>query len=427
MTERESGIGRLLQRARSDRKHVQALKELRRNIVVMFTDIHGSTAYVEKHGEAAGQAMMQRCKSILRAIVEEHGGRVIKVIGDGTLAIFDDCGESIKTAIGMQHALQAVANAKPEGNGIAIRIGIHYDNGVVRDGDVFGDVVNVASRIESIAQARQIVISEAVYKTVTNRGFIVRKVGRFLLKSKTTEATLYEVLWKSTKGSGSGIPSHMDRIPMQRFRLQVMDQAWKVKAEYSLADGIAVGRTEGDVKFPEDLPMAPASMRVFIKFGQVFVKDLSEGGESIFIRIAAAYTLQHDDVVLMGRHLFKFREVWGAMAAGAELGIDIAEVNRSLEEPVAGLKCIYPREEMGAQFPITDAEVTFGRAKGTYTFREDKMMSRSHARVLQRAEDFVIEDLGSRNGTFVKLRGTAPLAANSVIVVSNQVLRVVGV
>lgn len=427
MTEKESGIGKLLQRARSDRKHVQALKELRRNVVVMFTDIQGSTGYAEKHGHAAGLALMQRSKSMLRAIVEEHGGRVIRTVGDGMLAIFDDCGESIKTAIGMQHALQAVTNAQPGGGGLAIRIGMHYDNGVVSAGDVFGDVVNVASRIESVAQARQIVVSETVYKNAMNRGFIVRKLGRFLLKSKTTEATLYEVLWKLSRGTASSIPAQMDRVPMQRFRLQIMDRAWAVKEEYPLADGIAVGRTEGDVKFPEDLPMAPVSLRVFIKFGQVFVKDLSEGSESIFIRIGAAHTLQHDDVVLMGRHLFKFREVWGAMAAAAELGIDIAEVNRSLGEPVAGMTCVYPREEKGGQLPMMEAEVTFGRTKGTYTFPEDKLMSRWHARVVQRAEDFVIEDLGSHNGTFVKLRGTAPLAANSIVLVSNQILRIIAV
>lgn len=424
MTERGSGISKLLERARSDRKHLQALKDLRRNVVVLFTDIQGSTAYFEKQGDTAGAAMMKQCKSILRVIVEEHGGRVIRAIGDGMLAIFDDCAVSIKTAIGMQHAVQAVANAQPVGGRIAIRIGIHYDPGIVRPGDVFGDVVNVASRIESVAQARQILISETVYKNALNRGFMVRKLGRFLLKSKTTESTLYEVLWGSSKAAAGAAP-YMDRVPVQRFRLQVMDQAWAVKAEYSLADGIAVGRSEGDVKFPDDLPMAPASFRVFIKFGQVFVKDLSEGAESVFIRIAAAHTLQHDDVVLMGRHLFKFREVWGAMAAAAELGLDITEVNRSMDEPVAGMTCVYPHDEKGGQFAMMEAEVTFGRTKGTYTFHDDKMMSRCHARMLQRAEDFVIEDLGSRNGTFVKLRGIASVCPNTVILVSNQILRII--
>jgi pSer/pThr/pTyr-binding forkhead associated (FHA) protein len=67
--------------------------------------------------------------------------------------------------------------------------------------------------------------------------------------------------------------------------------------------------------------------------------------------------------------------------------------------------------------------VSFGRVNGTYTFPEDKLMSRSHARVVQRAEDFILEDLGSRNGTFVKVRDTAPLAATSTILLGDQLLR----
>jgi pSer/pThr/pTyr-binding forkhead associated (FHA) protein len=52
-------------------------------------------------------------------------------------------------------------------------------------------------------------------------------------------------------------------------------------------------------------------------------------------------------------------------------------------------------------------------------------MSRSHARVLQRAEDFILEDLDSRNGTFVKVRGTVPLAVNGMVLLGNQLLRAV--
>ncbi len=425
MTERESGVGKLLDLARADRRHLATLERLRRNIVVMFTDIQGSTSYFEKHGDAAGLFMVHQCNSTLRALVEEHRGRMIKTIGDGMLATFEDCGKSIEAGIRMQFALQVIADAQPAGDRIAVRIGIHYDTGIVRTTDVFGDVVNVASRIESVAQARQIVISEGLYDRVSDLGFTIRKLGRFILKGKTAERTLYEVVWSPTQVPDSAVVEGKGhRIP-EGFRVQVIDQLGAVKAEHALRKELTIGRSEADVIFPDDLAMAPKSLRVYLEDGQVFVKDLTGGAENIFLRIAAGHTLQEEDIVLMGRQVFQFREVSGAMAIAAELGLDLTEVSRSLEQPVAELRRLHPQEDSAARFPISVEDVRFGRTKGTYTFPDDKLMSRAHARVLQRAEDFILEDLGSRNGTFVKLRGAAPVATNGVVLVGNQLLRVV--
>jgi adenylate cyclase len=427
MTERESGIGKLLDLARSDRTYLEALDKLRRNIVVMFTDIQGSTAYFEKHGDAAGLLMVHQCNESLRSVVDKHGGRVIKTIGDGMLATFEDCGQSVEAGIEMQHGMRAISDTQDAAERVAIRIGIHYDTGIVRSQDVFGDVVNVASRIESVAQAWQIVVSESLYQKVLELGFQIKKLGRFLLKGKKSERTLYEVLWKKMPRDGS--PGKIDAgktsLMVRDFRLQVTDGLGAVKAVYPLAEGLTIGRSEGDVTFPEDAAMAPVSVRIYVDDGQVFVKDLSQGTENIFIRIAAGYTLQNQDIVLMGRQVFEFREIAGAMSAANELGIDLAEVSRTLDEPVAELRRLHSAEGASARFPLSMQEVRFGRIKGTYIFPEDKLMSRAHARVLQRAEDFIVEDLGSRNGTFVKVRGVAPLAVNGMILLGNQLLRVV--
>ena len=212
MTERESGIGKLLDLARGDRKYLATLDKLRRTIVVMFTDIQGSTAYFEKHGDAAGLLMVHQCNDTLRGIVDSHGGRVIKTIGDGMLATFEDCGQSVEASIKMQHGLREISDSQPETDRVAIRIGIHYDTGIVRSQDVFGDVVNVASRIESVAQPRQIVISETLYDRVVALSFQVRQLGRFLLKGKKTERTLYEVLWDQERLGNSGRSPGRERV-----------------------------------------------------------------------------------------------------------------------------------------------------------------------------------------------------------------------
>lgn len=425
MTERESGIGKLLDLARGDRKYLATLDKLRRSIVVMFTDIQGSTAYFEKHGDAAGLLMVHQCNETLRTIVDGHGGRVIKTIGDGMLATFEDCGQSVEAGIEMQHGLREISAQLPSDR-VAIRIGIHYDTGIVRSQDVFGDVVNVASRIESVAQPRQIVISESLYEKVLNLGFQLRKIGRFLLKGKKSERTLYEVLWDPTQPNATvDGGAEQEAKGLRTFRLQVVDTVGAVKAEYVMQNALTVGRSGGDVTFPEDHALAPVSARLFIDDGQLFIKDLSEGANNIFLRVAGGYTLQSQDIVLMGHQVFTFREISGAMSVATELGITLAEVSRTLEEPVAELLPLHPKGSTPGRCPLALEQVYFGRVKGTYTFPEDKLMSRSHARVIQRAEDFIVEDLGSRNGTFVKVRGVAPLAVNSTILLGNQLLRVI--
>ena len=79
------------------------------------------------------------------------------------------------------------------------------------------------------------------------------------------------------------------------------------------------------------------------------------------------------------------------------------EASAKLEKPIAELVSLTDRQRFG----LPDSEITFGRTKGTYTF-PDTAMSRSHAKIYHRGEDFFIEDTGSTNGTFVKAREKTP-------------------
>jgi class 3 adenylate cyclase len=426
MAEQESGIAKLLDLAREDPTCLEKLEKLRRTITVMFTDIQGSTAYFEKHGDAAGLVMVHHCNDILRRIVEDHRGRVIKTIGDGMMATFEECASSVAAAVKMQHGLVDLNARRPESDRVAIRIGIHYDTGIVRSHDVFGDVVNVASRIESVASPRQIVISDTLCQEVCKGEFEIQKLGRFVLKGKKSERTLYEVIWNQ-EPSGGAIGQRSPEKPRagRSFRLQVVDGKGAIQAEHPLVDSLTIGRSQGDVTFPADLHMAPLNARVFVDDGQLFVQDLSQGAESIFIRVAGGYTLQNEDVVLMGNQVLKFREISGAMSVAAERGATLNEVANVLQEAVADLVQVNPKGGTCVRCPLSLSEVYLGRTKGTYTFPADKLMSRSHARVLQRAEDFILEDLDSRNGTFVKVRGTVPLAVNGMVLLGNQLLRAV--
>ena len=146
-------VTKLLEMARLDPEYLKDLDKLRRPVVVVFTDIQGSTAYFEEHGDAAGLLMVHNCNRTVREAVEKRGGQIIKSIGDGMLATFTDAAAAVNASINIQTILSEVNDLRPDAQRVGVRIGIHYGIGIVKANDVFGDVVNMASRVESAAAA----------------------------------------------------------------------------------------------------------------------------------------------------------------------------------------------------------------------------------------------------------------------------------
>src|SRR3954463_11998607 len=101
----QDSFTQIIQSSRGNAELLAELEKFRRTITVMFTDIKGSTAYFEKYGDVAGPMMVHQCNDALQRIVERHGGRVVKTIGDAIMATFDDSAESVQAAIEMQQQL----------------------------------------------------------------------------------------------------------------------------------------------------------------------------------------------------------------------------------------------------------------------------------------------------------------------------------
>lgn len=421
-------VTRILELARRDPKYLEDLEKFRRTIVVMFTDIRGSTAYFEKHGDIAGLLLVHECNSMVRRMVEKHGGRVIKTIGDGSLSTFERCSDGVAAAVDIQSMLDDMNTLRSTEEQPAIRIGLHYGSGIVKSNDVFGDVVNMASRVESVAVPNQIVVSAQVYEQVKSIGFRVVELGRFALKGKAEEQLLFEVIWKESgaqatrPGIAAVAPSPS---PQAGYKLQVVRNDGSIGAEYILKSKLTIGRADGDIRFPSDPNMAALHARILSEDGRVIVEDISDGGESVFVRLSAAYTLEDGDIVIMGNQAFRFNENAELMSAATILGVTLPDISNAAGESVAELVQLDTAGNASRHYPLSSEAVEFGRTKGTYIFSTDKLMSRIHARVLQRGEDFVIEDAGSRNGTFVKVRGRAVVPVGSAVLVGSRLLRLV--
>jgi len=125
----------------------------------LFTDIEGSTRLWEQEPERMRLAL--KCHdAIARRAVEEHAGTVVKTMGDGLHATFDDPLDAVSAAMELQQALSD-AN-ETEGIALRVRCGLHAGVDERRDRDFFGRAVNRAARIMSAAHGGQVLLSEAV-------------------------------------------------------------------------------------------------------------------------------------------------------------------------------------------------------------------------------------------------------------------------
>src|SRR3954469_6237911 len=318
----QDSVTQIIQSSRGNAELLAELEKFRRTITVMFTDIKGSTAYFEKYGDVAGLMMVHQCNDSLRIIVEKHGGRVIKTIGDAIMASFEDPAESVQASIEMQHALIKFNASKPEQDHVFIRIGLNYGSGIVKSNDVFGDVVNVASRVESVALPEQIVISDSLNQQVAKLGkFKLSHLGRFALKGKEGDRDLFEVSWDEGQRTKPAVAHTMVASPkgsmvLPKFKLQHIRKDGSVGSEHEIKDGkLTVGGTDGDLKFTGDGQLSPLHARFSVEKGQLVVEDIGPEHHGVYVRLIATYMMQDGDILMMGRRAFHFKEKPEAMAA----------------------------------------------------------------------------------------------------------------
>ncbi|MCX5894598.1 MAG: CHAT domain-containing protein [Proteobacteria bacterium] len=192
------GLPDNIEKLLAERKKIDdMLKEkFTKQVTVMFTDIKGSTSFFESRGDIEGRLMVQKHNDLMFPLIQKSQGRVIKTIGDAIMAAFEDPVMAVRAATEMQLSLSAYNTGKNAKEQIHIRIGINSGEGIVESQDIFGDVVNVAARVESLCDADQILISSPVYDAVRKTDDIIcRYVSQAQVKGKEEALEVYRVVW----------------------------------------------------------------------------------------------------------------------------------------------------------------------------------------------------------------------------------------
>jgi adenylate cyclase len=140
----------------------------RRLAAIFAADVAGYSRLVGADEEGTLARLTSHRRELIEPKIAEHQGRLVKTTGDGVLAEFASPVKAVRCAIDVQHAMAARNADIPEGKRIEFRIGINLGDVVVEDGDIFGDGVNVAARLENIAEPGTVFISRTVRDFVTD-------------------------------------------------------------------------------------------------------------------------------------------------------------------------------------------------------------------------------------------------------------------
>jgi adenylate cyclase len=159
---------------------------MRQLAAILFADMSGYTALMQDN-EHLARIKRKRFKEVLESTIEKHEGKLLQNYGDGSLSIFSSAINSVSCAVAMQQQLQL----EPK---VEVRIGIHTGDVVVEEEAIYGDGVNLASRVESLAVPGGIFISEKVFDEIKNHDNIkTRDMGFFELKNVKQPVHLYAI------------------------------------------------------------------------------------------------------------------------------------------------------------------------------------------------------------------------------------------
>jgi adenylate cyclase len=244
-------------------------KVRRRLTTLLCADAAGYTRLMGAD-EAGTLAMLRRRRAAMATLIERHEGRIVNTWGDAVIAEFASVVEAVQCAIETQQELSSHNDELPEAQRMNFRIGINLGDVMLEGDDVYGDGVNIAARLQELAEPGGILVSGPVYEQVHNKlsiGFDC--LGEQRLKNVATPVTGYRVL-------SAGAPSRPQAAPELRMNRPAP------------SDGAESGFSRAWVWYTR-LPRASAVMIAIAVF--LFVINVFSGFHQIWFQWPAAVLL----------------------------------------------------------------------------------------------------------------------------------------
>jgi class 3 adenylate cyclase len=157
---------------------------------VVFTDVVGSTEFVERVGDENGRSAMRDVERLVVETAAKNRGMVVKHLGDGSLISFSSNSNALAFAVALQHQI---------GSGpLQIRVGMAAGEPIQEDNDIHGAVVSQASRIADLGTAGEVMVADSVRQLALGKGYTFEPVGEVSLKGFNQPTKVWKVSTQST-------------------------------------------------------------------------------------------------------------------------------------------------------------------------------------------------------------------------------------
>jgi adenylate cyclase len=272
------------------------------SLALMFVDISGSTGLYEALGDAEAHAKVDACLQQLQKVSVEFNGRVIKTAGDGAFYSFPTADSAVLAAGAMLDML--MKQQQVDEHAVEVHIGCHFGPVIESNNDLFGDAVNLASRVAGLAKPGQIILTDDTFShlsaAVATR---TRPLNRVAVRGKREEVAIWEYLWQdaaeltalSTRAS-SMRGAHL--LLRQGTHETILGAGGQTQATF--------GRDATCDFVIEHQRTSRSHARVELRFDKFFVIDHSSNGTWVRIGLESPMVLRREEVILRGSGVLTF-------------------------------------------------------------------------------------------------------------------------
>jgi class 3 adenylate cyclase len=263
-------------------------------LAVLFAQLSGSAVLFESLGNSGAADAINGALAGLRAAVERHRGSVVKTVGDQLIAHFESADLALQGASAMQ------ASMRGRSDGLAVKVGFTVGPVIQEKQDIFGDTVNLAARLASMANPRQILTTrQAVDRLSAFLRSTCRSLYTTTVKGKTEKIPVFEAIWHQDKGTtAAGDPSAYMRLKPATLKLSCRGKTWNMDEG---RDALAAGRDpDCDIIVAGD-KVSRHHVRIFLRQGKFVVADQSANGSYVRMQHRAEIHLHREEFILLGR------------------------------------------------------------------------------------------------------------------------------
>jgi adenylate cyclase len=270
---------------------------------VLFADVSGSTKLYETAGDAVAHAAIEKCVNLMREKTLGSKGRVIKTIGDEVMSAFQNADDAASAAIDMQ---SAISEMPPVGNTqIGIRIGFNHGPVVERDGDVFGDAVNLAARLAGVATKGQIITArDTVMLMAPMLKASTRAITTIQVKGKAQEIQVYELIWQQSEDMTT-LASQKSIYKPKNAKLRLLVQGNEVILSTE-RPSVALGRDASADLVVKERMASRAHGKIERRLDKFILTDHSANGTFVTIEGDKEIVLRREEFTLRGHGWIAF-------------------------------------------------------------------------------------------------------------------------